>query len=482
MKNKGSTTIFLCLMVSAMVVLGIAAIKAVSYRLAEGKGAIAVKSAMSSVDAGYNSYIFENYHILLFDRCCNGKGEAYLEEQLIQDLKYNLGDSFEVEELGVNDYELLLENDCNAFKKQIADYCGYALIEEGASAILDSTGGLDGTVSQSIYDDMDAAENTVASSSQDSGTSGKDDVEDDEPQEGLTISLDDTDDPRDFTEDLSSEGILAIVAPEGLQVSSEIVELYGVPSIEKNGYDFFDYEIDNDFDDMDSLKKDMGVYDSWKDKLLGGGAALMYATGVFNSAIDTVQENTRFSFELEYIICGRASDLENLKGTVHRIIGIRFPVNYAYLLSDTSRMAQITKLSWPIALATLVPEPVVRYLIAGCWAYVESIFDTRCLMEGQKQPFFKTNATWKTDLNDLENSVNLEGVEDEHGLQYKDYLMILMGMDMEKTYYRMLDVIELNTKCKYPDFDMNNAVVGFSVDAKILYEGRNFYYKEKIGY
>ena len=463
MKNKGSVTIFLCLMVTAMVLLGLTATKAVGYSLAEAKGAIAVRSAMSSVDAGYNSYIFENYHILLFDKSCNGKGEAYLEEQLIADVEHNLGDGFMVDELGVNDYDLLLEDDCSAFRKQISDYCSYALIEDGASSVLEATGNQDGTVSQEIYSDMDSATT--------------------EKPDDFSISFDDDeDDPRDFTENLTSEGILAIVAPEDLTISSEIVELYGVPSIEKIGYDFFDYQVDNDFDDLDMLKKDVDEYDSWKDKLLGGGAALVYATKVFNYATENVQENTAFAFELEYIICGRASDMENLKGTVNRIIGVRFPVNYAYLVSDASKMAEIKKLSWPIALATLVPEPIVRYLIAGCWAYVESIFDTRCLLDGQKQAFFKNKSNWKTDLNDLENSVNLDGEEAETGLEYKDYLMILMAMDMEKTYYRMLDVIELNTKRRYPSFDMSNAAVGFTLDTKITYKDRSICYREQMGY
>jgi len=483
MNNKGSVTIFLCLLISAMILLGITAIRAVEYNLAEGKGAIAVKSALSSVDAGYNSYIFENYHILLFDKNCNGKGEAYLEEQIIEDIQKNLGDNFGVEELGVNDYELLLEDDCCAFKQQILDYCGYALIEDGASEIMDSTGGKDGSVSQVIYDDMEAASNSGLSVDDEYSfeEENKDNAEGNVVND-FNISFGDTEDPREFTENLSSEGILYIVAPEDLEINREVVELYGVPSIEKMGYDFFDYQIDNDFDDMDILKKDMDTYDSWKDKLLGGGATLVYATKVFNYATETVQEGTAFMFELEYIICGRASDIENLKGTVNRIIGVRFPVNYAYLVSDVAKMAEIKRLSWPIALATLVPEPVVRYLIAGCWAYVESIFDTKCLLDGQKQAFFKNKNNWKTDLYNLEDSVNLEGSHEENGLQYKDYLMILMAMDMEKTYYRMLDVIELNTKKNNPEFDMNNAVVGFSVDAKITYKDKSFFYREEIGY
>ncbi|MBR3834149.1 MAG: hypothetical protein IKJ73_07505 [Lachnospiraceae bacterium] len=462
MKNKGSVTIFCCLMITAMVLLGLSALRAVSHHLAKAKGAVAVRSAMSGVNAGYNSYIFENYHILLFDKYCGGRGEAYLEEQLIRDIQYNLGDGFQVCQVGVSDYELLLENDCQAFKEQIKEYCGYALIESGANSILESTGGQDGTVSEYVYQDIEAAE---------------------ENEEIIPdIPGGDVEDPRDFTENLTEDGILAIVAPEDLTISSEIVELYGVPSLENKKFKLLNYEIDNDFDDMDVLREDIGKYDSWKDSLISGGAGVAYASAVFNCATKQLQEDTVFNFELEYIICGMDSDKSNLKGTVNRIIGIRLPVNYAYLVSDAAKMGEIAKLSVPLSMATMVPEPILRYLIAGCWAYVEAIFDVRCLLEGQSMDFLKNSTNWKTDLYDLESSVNLEGQESESGLCYKDYLLILLSMNMEDNYYRMLDVIELNTKKQYPNFDMNNASVGFSADVHISYDGKDYYYSKTVGY
>ncbi len=484
MKNRGSVTIFCCLIITAIVILGITGIKVCGYHLAKAKGAIALRSAMSSVDAGYNSYIFENYHILLFDKNCDGRGEAYLEEQLIRDLQFNLGESFVVEDVSVNDYQLILEDDLAAFKGQISDYCGYALLEGGAQAILESTGGKDGTLDDNIFNNMEEAENAEPLTTEESvDASDTQEGEQEESFELPDLGFDDEeDDPRDYTENLSSEMILSMVVPEDMEVSSEIVPLTGVPSLENKILSLAGYEIDNDFDDMDMLKKDVGEYDSWKDSLVNGGAGLVYATNVFNCATEELQENTAFAFELEYIIAGRDSDLVNLKTVVNKIIGIRFPVNFGYLVSDATKMMEVKKLSWPIAFATFVPEPVVRYLIAGCWAYVESIFDVRCLLEGQRMDFFKSKATWKTDLTDLENSQNLEGTESDSGLSYKDYLLILLALDMNSGYYRMLDIIELNTKQHYPEFDMNHATVAFMTDAHISYDGRDYYYREVFGY
>lgn len=492
MGNKGSVTIFCCLLIIAMVVLGISSVRVVEYQLAKGKGAMAVKSAMSGVDAGYNSYIFENYHILLFDKGCDGRGEAYLEEQLVEDIQHNLGDGFSVEEVAVSDYDLILEDDCQAFKEQIVDYCGYALLEYGAENILESTGGQDGTVEDYIYEDMEAAENSDLVSTEEQMEDGS--LAGTPEQEQLAETSDGTetgepdipwleeDDPRDYTEDLSSDILLAMVAPEDMDISNQVIDLSLAPSKKLTVFSWIDYEVDNDFQDMYILEEEIDVYDSWKDSLISGGAGVTYAATVFNCATESVQEETVFDFELEYIICGKTTDRDNLKGVVNRIIGIRLPVNYAYLLSDASKMAEIKSISLPIAIATLTPEPVVRYLIAGCWAYVESIFDVRCLLDGQRMDFFKTKSTWKTDLHNLEDSVNLEGEDSDNGLSYKDYLLILIAFNMDGGYYRMLDIIQLNTRQHYDSFVMDNAAVGFSLDAKISYQGKDYYYREAIGY
>lgn len=472
MRNRGSVTIFCCLMITAMLILGLTVMGVVGHRLAKAKGAIAVRSAMSGAQAGYNSYIFQNYHILLFDKNCDGKGEAYLEERLIRDTQHNLGEGFVVEDIGVGSYNLILDNDCQAFKDQLTDYCGYALLEGGAESILESTGGQDGTVGDQIYGDMDEAENHVQ----------ENETEDDDTEDVSITDVLEAEDPRDFTENLSSEGILTLVVPEDMEVSSLMVDLSAVPSRENSIFSAVDYEIDNDFDDIDILREDIGEFDSWKESLVNGGAGVIYASNVFNCATDRVLEETVFGFEIEYIICGKGSDKENLKGVVNRIMAIRFPVNFAYLISDGVKMAEVASLSVPLALLSPLPEPVFRYLIAGCWAYVESIADVRCLLDGKSIDFFKTPANWKTDLDNLEGSISYNGPDSIKGMDYKDYLLILLALDMDSSYCRMLDIIELNTSQYYENFDMNNGAVGFCVDTHISYQGKDYYYRESVGY
>jgi len=230
MGNRGSITIFCCIMMIALLTLGISVLTAVEYHMAQAKGAVAVRSAMSGVDAGYNSYIFEKYHILLFDKNCNGKGEAYLEEQLLADISHNLGGDFVVEDVAVSDYCMLMDQECSEFKNQISDYCGYALLEYGGESILEATGGQDGTVADYILEDMEAAKQ--------------------EEEVSLNMPGKEYEDTRDYTEGLTADGILAIVAPEDLKISNQRVDLSGVPSIESVSFTWFDFEVDNDFDDI----------------------------------------------------------------------------------------------------------------------------------------------------------------------------------------------------------------------------------------
>ena len=66
--NRGAVTIFLTLLIMVMLTLFTAVIYAVRAKCARAKAAAALSGAMSSIKADYNSYIFENYHLLLFDK------------------------------------------------------------------------------------------------------------------------------------------------------------------------------------------------------------------------------------------------------------------------------------------------------------------------------------------------------------------------------------------------------------------------------
>ena len=121
----------------------------------------------------------------------------------------------------------------------------------------------------------------------------------------------------------------------------------------------------------------------------------------------------------------------------------------------------------------------------GCWAYVEAVADAYCLVRGHKIPYLKNAANWKTSIDGITKLAEIDmtsGDSDEEGLDYNDYLMILMGLNMKTAYYRMLDVIQLNASQESPDFRMKNAAVAFGVDAEIGYREKTFDLHAEDGY
>jgi len=465
MNNKGKVTVFMCLITSSVLLLALTMIKVIDIYIANAEVGMVSRSAVSGVKSEYNSYIFENYHILLFDKNAGGKGEGYYEEQMLNDISDNLGQMYGVQDVAFTDFLLLMDDSCNELKKQINDYIIYAGIETGIDTITEKTDGKDGSISNQVFEEMDENINKEKS---------------DDSKGGIKLGVDD---PRDFTKNMSDWSLLSIVVPEDLEVSDVQIDISSVPSINYYGTVLDINLIDKDFNNYSELKTDLKSHASWFNSLKNAGVGVAYAKEVFNCATNQdVNEETVFSFELEYLIGGKSSDAANLNSVVKDILLMRLPINYAYLISDASKMTQIRAISVPLSFVTFIPEPILTYLIAGCWSYVEAMVDVRMLLEGKNVEFAKTKNNWVTDLNNFEESVLDEYSESDKGLCYEDYLMILMAMDMEKTYYRMLDLMELNAKQYDSDFEMENAAVKFAVDITVNYKEQTFKIKEIGGY
>ena len=462
MNNKGKITVFLCLMVSVLLMLGTTMLRVVSVMNAKSKSVMCTRTAISNTQAGYNRYIFDHYHILLFDKNGNGKGEGFVEQEIYDNLQKNLGDEFDILDLQVTEYEMIYDNSCKSMKEQIADYVQYAAIEYGTDYIKEVTGGKDGTFSDFVFEQYYEPSEF-------------------EPEE--ILDTEEKEDPRGMTGLLTGDVLLAAVLPEDLTMSDYSITYEDIVSV-RDG-DFFSdiFEVNSNFDDFDSMKSDMKVFGTWSDSLAQAGANVAYAGAVFNNALEQdVNETAVLSCELEYLICGMQTDRLNLKGVVNRIIAMRMPVNYMFLLSDAKKRSLIIELAAAVSAFTFVPLPIMEHLIAGCWAYAESVAEVRHLLNGDKMPFAKTNANWITDLNNLSETIYNGGTSDDKGLSYKDYLLILLAMNNNKMIDRMLDLMQLNARQENEKFSMSHAAVGLEVNVEIASEGQVFYIKEKRSY
>lgn len=500
MNNKGRIVVFMSMITGVFLVLIVVVLQVVVQSNAKSKTVIAGRLSISDIKSCYNSYIFEHYHILLFDTKAGG-GEAGIEEQLTGYFSGKLGEGFADVEAAITDMDMLSDDSYAAFDEQIRDYAVYGLAEDGIAAIREKTGGQDGTLPADLKEDMEEAQNEQAAGAQaetegktGSGTpdtehvaqasDGQDTGSGTQASNGQEMldKMKDADDPRDYTKRLSSSAILNLVLPGDKTVSDAQAEFIDVPS-SRLGSLLTDFkEVDRRFDDMTGMMNGLLVLGSWQDALTDTGTQALYAAEVFNSYLETKNDSAVLMYEQEYLIAGKRSDYENLRSVAHRIIGIRFPINYVSLCGQADKMSKLTTLATSIAAAAPYLIPAVKYLLAGCWAYIEAVADTRVLFDGKKAAFAKTSENWITDIDHISESLSQETEDVDGGLDYQAYLTILELIHMEQTKLRMLDLMQINAMQENAEFRIRNAAVGLEADFSCSYDGWTYYFHQKGNY
>ena len=481
--NSGKVSVFLCLLISGMVILVGTCYQIINIYNAKAKSAMSARGTISSAKAQYNNYIFDNYHILLLDKNCGGKGEAFLEQMMEKQLQKNLGNQFIVSSVILNEGTFIGDNKAEGLKKQIDEYMSYVVVDYSIDKILTATNGKDGELDKEVLDSLDnfeteeQIENNGGNAKYDENGEKK---ENDKNYENATV----IEDPRDFIKRVTRTGFLMFVKPEKMDISSETVDISEVPSRDFTvTFGESEEDINYDFDSIYYLKKLLTTNDKWIDNLKSAGTEIVYARNVFNCATNqNVNDDTVFKCEMEYLIGGRKSDYDNMEYVVSQLILIRFPIDFVYLLNDSQKQEEIEVVSIAIAAATGIPPKLTGVLITGAWSFAESMAEVKMLLKGKRMSFVKSRDNWITDLQNIEDSLDSECDEDLLGLCYEDYLMILMSMHAAKLHYRMLDVMQLNA-CQYEeDFRIKNSLISIDASYEIDYKNKTFFVREEDGY
>ena len=357
-------------------------------------------------------------------------------------------------------------------------------VQMGVDQMKEKTGGQDGTLPEEVKEDMETAEVKTdgmdvadVDDTSDAGALGSENMDAENP----TIQPE-VDDPRDYTKKLSSSIILNLVLPEDKTVSDATISLVDAPSLGLIGF-FSDYkEVDRDFDSMVPLLEGLTALGSWQDSLTDTGIQLAYIGQVFNSYREEKNDTAVLAYEQEYLIAGKSSDYENLKSVAHRMIGIRYPINYIGLIRQPDKMQTLTELATSIAGAAPYLIPALKYFLAGCWAYIESIADVRILFDGKKAPFMKNADNWITDIEHISESLSKETEDAENGLDYQAYLSILQAMNIDDATARMLDLMQINTMQEEKEFRILHAAVGLEADFESTFGGHRFQYHQSAAY
>ncbi len=447
MNNRGQITVFLSILTTSMLLLGLTMIEVARIKMGDARTVEATCGAVENVKAAYCRELFDEYHLLAIDKNFGGQGEGKLE-QMVQDyLEYTLSgqtDKLAVEQVALSRYAGLLDNDCEGMKKQISDYMKTYMLTNGAKDILE----------------MLTAEDQAGD---DSGNA---------IEQGREESLEECDkwtgrDPREVLGELVKGGILPLVVsdrglPSEKKIDTENLPSYGVgaENIEEDSTDFQDIE---KFESQIKRKNTFG-----SSEIMGNMYGVAYALETFNSYTVSRSE-WPLSCEIEYLICGRDSDMDNLKGVVNRIILHRLPINFAYLVTERKRVAVVEPMAFALALLPGVTYSAAKYLLLGCWAYVETLADVKIMLAGHDIQFMKTDSTWLTDIRNIEELKNIDAQDfkGNDAIGYREYLALLLVENSKYMYYRMADLIQISISMTNDSFLIKNAVCEFSVDVEV---------------
>lgn len=440
MKKKGSITVFLCLFLA--IFIGIVQIFFYAVQIAGGRvQAIAgVQEGLYSVFAGYDRELLEKYHLFFVDGTYNtahlNMGEAYhrVRQQVERSCSpqiINLGIRGEnfwncyFERGEITGYTLATDKNGASFKKQAIEYMEDTLGNQGVQLLLEqmqTEGKWSITEDGNLYLEKgkNAQESYELEVQEDSGS------EKDSPSEIPKNFIN----PLEVVKEIRKKGILSLVMPFSAKVSQISVNLNEMPSKRKN--------------EMGII---VGTGEQDATDVVGTLLFREYIMTHLNCYTDSI-DNAGLAYELEYVLGGKSSDIENLKSVVTKLIGIREASNMAYLMTDSLRQAELHQMALMICTVLGMPaiEAVVRLALAAAWSYGESLLDVRNLLSGGKIPFVKTKDTWMLSIEGLCNLTQIlkeNSKTTQKGMSYEEYLRVLLGLQKEEQQVnRTIDVVE----------------------------------------
>lgn len=185
-----------------------------------------------------------------------------------------------------------------------------------------------------------------------------------------------------------------------------------------------------------------------------------------------VREDSQLQYQIEYLLCGKACDRDNLHQVVSTLCGIREAANAVYLMSSAAKRAEVEALAAALSGMVAMPElqPVFETALILTWAYLESLYDVKTLLAGGRVNLLKTDESWHYSLANIWNP-RVESREGEgKGLSYQDYLRILLYLQpTDALSLRFMDLMEMDIRRtpgnKY--FRMDGCMDGLEAEAVI---------------
>ncbi|MEG1780485.1 MAG: DUF5702 domain-containing protein [Clostridium sp.] len=267
---------------------------------------------------------------------------------------------------------------------------------------------------------------------------------------------------------ITGNHLLSYVVPADKEVSASSINQSSFPSVTEASM---------------VIESDVGIVEN----LLHTALINEYAGHYFTNFLS--DEERELKYEQEYILSGLASDRENLKSVVNRIVKIREAMNLMDLLKNPEKRHEAEALASIITGASGIAPltGIVSFFILTVWAFGEALEDMKVLLNGGSVPFVKRGEDWNLSLSQLLKTGENKGRNDtgtnennqnSDGMNYRSYLKLLFMMQNKRDKnLRMMDMIQKNIEKKQTGFRM--AQCAFRVESEFRVEGSSLSLKRK---
>lgn len=440
--EKGSITVFSALSILLITAALFALLEGTRLQEINRFADLQTESALESAFASYNTCLWEVYHLL-------GVQEDNLEKELLDVADGRIGEGTNLLQLRQKDMKIksslrLTDAQGKAFIRNVAMYMQKNWVYETA---------------KEIYSQYEAIKDLMESSSLD--------------KENIGQALQEIENAQSQKQNKAARTKSTGIDVKQLLEDAEKWQEHGILNLVIKDTDLLSHAKEDFGNAVTNRKLEKGTKKveeiTWQESILFRQYLMTYM-----SNYQTTKENHALSYEVEYLLGGKSSDIENLKVVVTELLAIRESVNFAYLVSNQNCVAQAEAAALLIAGTSLnsVIISVVKIGILTAWALAESILDVRALLAGKRIPVIKNEETWTTKLENL-NEVTSEyamAKESKWGFKYEEYLTVLLLMlNDEVAAMRTMNVQEATIQNVYDDMEFRMDTLLIQAEAEVSY-------------
>lgn len=190
--------------------------------------------------------------------------------------------------------------------------------------------------------------------------------------------------------------------------------------------------------------------------------AVLFHSYLMTHFSDYLEENREgaLSYELEYLIAGKAADMDNLFSVVMQLCMLRAVLHFISLYTDSARksMAEQAALAACGIIGLPALKSIITFLLLFIWAVEEAVIDVAALLQGKKLALYPGKNGGSLTFPELflfSRKLTAEKAKGKKeaggpGFGYREYLQVfLLLLPKDVKSYRSLDLIQENLRKGY---------------------------------